>query len=664
VITRRALAVVPLLGLALACGSEPTLDPIEEGSSLAKPQNPSPAQQRPAQQRPAQAREPDDSDLVPIHGQALLQIQALAAEKRSRTPAQNKLASQLLVTAKLRRSDPAVAALTSLPPRLPLRSNGMVRVDIKTSVDNTVLARINTLGGQVLSSVPRFDAVQADLPIDDVEKLAELPQVRWILPALGALTNKDNTSEGDVTHKANVARSASDLDGSGVTVGVLSDGVDTLAARQASGDLPISPQLTVLPGQAGAGDEGTAMMEIVHDLAPGASLIFASAFSSSAQFAQNILDLRAAGCDIIVDDVQYLAEAVYQDDIVADAVNIVTADGALYFSAAGNDGNVSQGTASNYEGDYAAIAVPETLAGEVVSVHDFGGGAPSNLITVDPPTWITLQWSDPFGGSGNDYDLFLLNNSMSTVLDASTSAQAGAGVPLEAIDSGLYNDLTGRLVVGLWAGSPRTVRLTTHRGRLAAQTDGEVWGHAAAVNAFAVAAVNVASASGGFFTGGVANPVEFFSSDGPRHIFFDATGAPLTPGMFLLSNGGIQRAKPDLAAADGIATATPGFNPFFGTSAAAPHAAAMAALLLQKRPELAALGSVAATTQFRALVGTSTLDNEGSGPDFNSGSGILMADSLLEVAPAAVPLLPRPYWSWFTIAMAGLGLIALRKQRG
>ena len=92
--------------------------------------------------------------------------------------------------------------------------------------------------------------------------------------------------------------------GAGIGIGVLSNGVDTLAARQASGDLPA---VTVLPGQAGTGDEGTAMLEIVHDLAPGANLFFATASGGQAQFAANIEALCTAGAKVIVDDVFYVA---------------------------------------------------------------------------------------------------------------------------------------------------------------------------------------------------------------------------------------------------------------------------------------------------------------------------------------------------------------------
>src|SRR5205814_4420180 len=135
----------------------------------------------------------------------------------------------------------------------------------------------------------------------------------------------------------------------------------SLTASQALGDLG---PVTVLPGQAGTGDEGTAMLEIVHDLAPDAQLFFATGFPSITTFAQNIRNLRAAGCDIIVDDVFYFVESPFHDGqaagvisprnqgLVTQAVNDVTSSGALYFSSAGNLGNLDAGTSGTWEGDF------------------------------------------------------------------------------------------------------------------------------------------------------------------------------------------------------------------------------------------------------------------------------------------------------------------------
>src|SRR5262249_19520074 len=156
----------------------------------------------------------------------------------------------------------------------------------------------------------------------------------------------------------------------------------------------------VLPGQASSGtDEGTAMMEIVHDLAPGAKLYFATANNSQANFANNIIALRAAGCDIIVDDVTYFAEGAFQDGTVAQAVNTVVANGAMYFSSAGNSGNLTNGTSGTWEGDYldAGPVGPPISGVEPARYHNFRTAASPQLFNVLTATSsiITLKWSDP-----------------------------------------------------------------------------------------------------------------------------------------------------------------------------------------------------------------------------------------------------------------------------
>jgi hypothetical protein len=290
----------------------------------------------------------------------------------------------------------------------------------------------------------------------------------------------------------------------------------------------------------------------------------------------------------------------------------------VYFSSAGNSGNLDDGTSGVWEGDFAAAA--SSPPGVIGTTHAFSGGSSSNQLTTDPPFGITLQWSDKLGGSANDYDLYLFNSTLDVIYDVSNDVQDGDDDPVEFIDSTFFNDATNRLVVVLANGSSRYLHLNTHRGRLAIATSGQISGHAAAANAFAVAAINVGTAGGGAFTGGATNPVEFFSSDGPRRIFYGAGGAPITPGNFSATGGQLLQ-KPDVAAADCVTTATPGFSPFCGTSAAAPHAAAVAALMLQ------AAGGPSSLTraQIRAAIDARSLDIEAPGVDRDSGSGIMDA---------------------------------------
>ena len=98
---------------------------------------------------------------------------------------------------------------------------------------------------------------------------------------------------GDVAHQANVARASFGVDGTGVKIGVLSDGVDSAATEKTGGRLPA---VQVIAGQGGSGDEGTAMLEILYSLAPGATLYFATAGGGQGQMASNIQALADAGC--------------------------------------------------------------------------------------------------------------------------------------------------------------------------------------------------------------------------------------------------------------------------------------------------------------------------------------------------------------------------------
>ena len=246
-------------------------------------------------------------------------------------------------------------------------------------------------------------------------------------------------------------------------------------------------------------------------------------------------------------------------------------------------------------------------------------------------TIYTLHWAEPQGASFTDYDVFLVNSTFDTIVASSTGAQTGTQDPFEVFGSG-DNDLNSYLVVCLWAGSPSTtnryLHLNTNRGQLAVSTIGQTSGQSAAVGAFSVAAVDAAPPAGARVPFDGTEPVETFSSDGPRKIFFQANGTPL--------GSPVDRLKPDISAADGVTTATPGFNPFFGTSAAAPHAAAIAALM----QDAAGGPSSIAPAQIRTAFNSTSLDIEAVGVDRDSGVGILDALAAVGfVAPFTDPVL-------------------------
>ncbi len=578
----------------------------------------------------------DIKTISPVTPDLVQQIKATGSDILFSSPSYNRI--QALVPVAQVENIASLSAVRAVQQHIPAR---LLR---DTTPHSEELFKVNDLS-QASETVSNLEQKREHLAKNQPQMMQRLAQVQGLsLSSAGSVT-----SEGDKAHGAALARYTYGVNGSytknvggttktqRVKIGVLSDSYNNLggaATDIANGDLP-SDGVTLVgsgdlpstsPSYPGI-DEGRAMLQIIHDLAPGAKLYFATAFIDEAGFASNIRALRTAGCDIIVDDVGYLSEPVFQDGIIAQAVNNVTARGALYFSSAGNDGNKDDGTSGIWEGDFVdGGAAPLGLSGRV---HRFMFGATglSNKITKNQySSAIMLQWSDPWGQSTNDYDLYVLNAAGNAVIASSTDFQNGNADPIELVPPQAVNS---QVIVVQYSGHPRYLHLNTLGGQLATNTRGQTWGHSAAVNAFSVAAVSAKDRIN-LFTGGADNPVETFSSDGLRRVFYRADGTPITPGIFL-SYGGSVRQKPDIAGADGVKTTLPSpLNRFYGTSAAAPHAAGVAALLKSFRPSLT-------SAEIRSILTSTTLDIEAGGVDQNSGYGIVMANQALDKA-AQTPL--------------------------
>jgi uncharacterized repeat protein (TIGR01451 family) len=637
---------------------------------------------------------------------ATQQMQLLLQEKSARTPTQQKIDSNVLYTIRMMRGDQAAPGFQSLYTGVDLDDQNRIVVDIVADVTPDLLQILQSAGALVLTSYPDYRAIRAIVPPNQIEAIAASPDVSFIGRKAQAITagfkrepqnyvlRREITApgfelraarvkkqiaaflhqqsaganstigvintgqgivmtEGDATHLAARARGVFGVNGSGLKIGVLSDSANATgaaSAAQKTGDLPPfcpgpgGPCLTILqdfPDNLTT-DEGAAMMEIIYDMAPGASLYFATANLGDASFASNILALQTAGCNIIVDDVFYADEPVFQDGMIAQAVNTVTAGGVLYFSSAGNEGNFDAGTAGYFEGDFNDSGSPAFPNGSKPgTLHNFHTGFPGDPIT-SPGEGYALQWADPFGASTNDYDLFYLN-SAGILIGSSTNLQNGSQDPFEFIDPPTNANPGDQLVVFKTSSAGvRLFALKTIRGTLTIATAGETWGHSAAVAAFSVAAAPAAGAFGSGTPRGpfpepftVSSLLETFTSDGPRRILFNSDGSPVTPGNFS-STGGAVRNKPDITAADGVSTTFPigsALNPFYGTSAAAPHAASIAALVMSAKPSLT-------PAQIRSTLTGTALDIMAPGFDRDSGNGIVMAYPALNslgITPGANP---------------------------
>jgi hypothetical protein len=555
------------------------------------------------------------------------EIAALLQEKVGRTPAQQKMESQLVHALKKNRGEPFAPGAPNVRVDVKSEADGRVLVDIDATVTPDLLSLIQLGGGQVINSFAQYRAVRALVTLTQLETLAGSTNVNYIRRASQGHTGKTD-SEGDTTHRAIEARNTFGVSGGGINVAVLSDSVDFLAGLQSSG---IMPAVTVLPGQSGITNtgEGTAMLEIVHDLAPDSGLYFASASGSEAQFAYNILNLWTNGCNIINDDYQYYDEPPFQDGIVAQAVNTVTAHGVLYFSMAYNEGNLDDGTSSTWEGDFADGGAATEEPGRL---HSFGSATYDTVSNGRNTNSVSLWWADPLGGSANDYDLFLLDPTGTTIVASSTGTQNGTQNPYESV-GGVTN---GCRIVIVKHSAAAALFLRIHlnsdgAGQFNLGTSGSIYGHMAVTSAITVAAIDQHSAYPNAFTGGTNNPFQSFTSDGLRRVFFNVDGSPITPGNFS-STGGAVRQKPDIAAADGVSTdvPVPAFQPFYGTSAATPHAAAIAALLWSYAPSLT-------PAQIRSILTGTALDVNPVGVDRDTGYGIVMAYPALYVASLSPP---------------------------
>jgi hypothetical protein len=548
------------------------------------------------------------------------QLKVLKAEKKSFTAVQRKVNSSITRHLHVNVLGDRPDKLPKLQSRIQLNNKNEILTDIKANVSDAVLKTITDNGGTIINQFPQYRAIRALVPITAVEVIAAHSDIQFIDKAALCETRKVNTSEGDVAHNAPLVR-AKGYTGAGVKVGVLSDSVDYLATVQSTGDLP--PTVTVLQDAPGNSGEGTAMLEIVYDLAPGSPLYFATAWNGAASFASNIIALKDAGCKVIVDDVGYFTESPFQDDVISQAVSTVTAAGVAYFSSAGNSGSLHAGTSGTYEADY----VDDNPGGtyDQWHLHAFAPGVIGSQMLTNPGV-ITLFWTDALGASANDYDLYVIDSG-GNIIAYSWNTQTGTQDPYEAIGVGYY----GYDYTGLWIAidryspdaahisAPRFLHLNASRGRTQYATNGETHGHATVESAFCVSAVSANSRTTPF-TG--AETLESFTSDGPRRVFYYPNGTPITPGN-LSSTGGYVRKKPDITAADDVKCATPGFNPFRGTSAAAPHAAAITALLLSAKPN-------ATAAQIRKALTKSALP---APPVWNdvAGYGIVMADSALKL---------------------------------
>ena len=249
-------------------------------------------------------------------------------------------------------------------------------------------------------------AVSGKAPVAALGDMAATSGLKFLRPTLAMARAGSVLSQGDRSLRADLARRESGASGRGIRIGVLSDSYDcapgafepgapfTRAAQDiANGDLPrdvlVLKDLAAAPSD-DCSDEGRAMMQLIHDVAPGAPLAFYTAFESQEDFAAGIRALAAAGSQVIVDDIIYFAEPMFEDGIIAQAVDDVHDDGVAYFSSAGNDARQSYESRFRLSADL-GISGPR---------HDFApgravDGLQTTTASAGSVTLLSVQWDQP-----------------------------------------------------------------------------------------------------------------------------------------------------------------------------------------------------------------------------------------------------------------------------
>jgi hypothetical protein len=661
----------------------------------------------------------------------------------SRSPAQSASATgskydaalaDLARHAALARPGQAVDDLRAMAPAVKFRQSAsdaapLVLIDAVTRGDALQLqAALEALGLE--RSALFSNDVSGWLPVSQLDAAVARSEVHAIRAAMPRTRAGAVTSEGDFVQHSDVTRSANALSGAGVTVGVLSDSYNcysvfhadgvtasgnagyasngflaTAANDATTGDVPSGVNVLEeapcmdgshydgYPQQLPFGDEGRAMMQVVHDVAPGAGLAFYTAENGEADFANGIVRLAAAGAKVIADDVGYFDEPFYQDGIVSQAIDQVNAQGVAYFSAAGNNGSLAY---ENTAPSFPTVAATVPNSGEHLLNFDASGATtvsalPVTVAALIPGEFmaIVVEWDQPYvtgapasGGAASRIDVCVTGASGSDLItdyDGNsvncTGLNATGSDPYQIMIIGNPATASGNsaaenlnIVVGLAPGSPAPGRI-----KVAIEDDGA----GSTINAFpsssATATVQGHSGAAGAGTVGAAfyfqtaacgttpASLEYFSSLGGAPILFDTAGTRLaTPAVrqkpdFVGPDGGNDTFLGFTLASSGVAngllnTSTkacqnnPSYPNFFGTSAATPHVAGIAALMLQANPAVTAAQIYQALRNSALPMGSST-------PNFESGYGFVQADAAFALTPQVVPEKPTLSLSATSIAL-------------
>ena len=552
---------------------------------------------------------------------------------------------------------------------------------------NAMLYSLDSLGFDLVSSDPGLKRTTGWVEIGDLLTLNSFSNLDWaqnvvpgihnsyfdLVPPTGVVK-----SQGDFAMHSDFARLGYDIDGSGVKVGVMSNSYNTLGdayVNVQNGDLPGSanPDGDSIPvdvikdvvlSSGSLSDEGRAMLQIVHDVAPGAELAFRTGYLGEQDMARGIREMADSGVNIIVDDLSYVTEPFFRDGVISQTIDSVVSEGVTFFSSAGNFGR------SAYTDTYNPTTAPSTITG---TAHNFDGVGDifQKIRLLKGSYTLVLQWddgSDPtMNTTATDLDIFLSDDAGFSLLGF--NRENIGKFPIEVVPfSVLLDTVYSNIVVARAAGPdvPVTFKYMLFRGgsifetvdKFENQSSSTIVGHPNAAGAIAVGAVR-------FDKNPVWDPIRY--SEPVIMSFSSVGGTPVS---------GIVRDKPDITAPNGVNTTiflgkldenTPNgdwntdtsiypynidpdieFPNFFGTSAASPHAAGVAALIMQAKAKYDSVSYVSPDT-IRSLLRKTALyahdDTTGMGYNYVSGDGFIQAHKAIMEFANPKPSAYAPYFT-------------------
>jgi Ca2+-binding RTX toxin-like protein len=495
---------------------------------------------------------------------------------RATSPSEDALVGRLAGVAQAERSGTAAALAVARASGLAVRG-GSVRV-VLTGTEGA--AAVADVGGVVEAEAA--GKTQALVPVARLDELAGDDRSGTVRPP-ARFTLAATVGEGVAATNAAALHTAGTT-GAGVKIAIIDGGFNGYQQRITSGDLPNTVITQDFCGGqlATATDHGTAVAEIVHEIAPGAQL-YLICMNSEVTLAQAEAYAKAQGVKIINHSVGWFntsrgdgsGAAGSPDAIVADA----RANGIVWVNAAGNEEQ------SHWSGVFNDADSDD--------VHEFNGTDIGNSfgIPAGEVACASLRW-DAWPMTSTDFDLFLIRSSDGLVLASSLTDQAASPAP--PIEELCYQNTTGvtlgvAAVITRYSAASNPVFDLFVTEPIEYASGGSVIEPASSPAALAVGAACVLNDS-----------LQPYSSDGPT---IDG------------------RIKPDLVAPDGVSSATYGAatscsTGFTGTSAAVPHVAGALALLLQREPGLS-------VPTLESLVLNAARNGSFVGDNFNTGAGRL-----------------------------------------